>query len=228
MLIELFSGLLKGDLLTVFEMLLFVIIVLISLTVHEFAHGYAAYKLGDPTAKAFGRLSLDPRAHLDLFGTLVMLLVGFGWAKPVPVNPNYFKNRKRGMAITAVAGPVSNLIMAFLMMLVLQCVYALAPLSFLSSAAYSHFSFFCIMFAYTNIRLALFNLIPVPPLDGSRLLNLFLPERYYFKIMRYERYIYIAVMIAAATGILSKPLNYLGLQILQGFARLIEFIPFLG
>lgn len=228
MLIELFSELLKGDLLAVFEILLFVVIVLISLTVHEFAHGYAAYKLGDPTAKAYGRLSLDPRAHLDLFGTIVMLLAGFGWAKPVPVNPNYFKNRKRGMAITAVAGPASNLIMAFVMLLLLECVYAFAPLGFLASAAFSHFSFFCIMFAYSNIRLALFNLIPVPPLDGSRLLNLFLPERYYFKIMRYERYIYLAVVLAVATGILSKPLNYLGVQLLQGFVRLIGLIPFLG
>lgn len=126
MLIQLIRNLFNGDYFSIVNILMVVVVVLISLSVHECAHGLAAYKLGDPTAKSMGRLSLNPKNHLDPVGTLMMLLFGFGWAKPVPINPNYFKNRKRGMAITAFAGPLSNVLMAFLGVFAYHIIYTFA------------------------------------------------------------------------------------------------------
>ena len=158
--------------------------VLLCLTVHESCHGLAAYALGDPTARREHRLSLNPLRHIDWFGFLMLYLVGFGWAKPVPVNPNYFKKPKQGMALTALAGPVSNFLLALLTLL--------AARIFCDVAAYSEANQrildFLLMVALLSIGLGLFNLLPIPPLDGSKVLFAVLPDRAYNQLMRYERY----------------------------------------
>mgnify|MGYP001136700465 FL=1 len=157
---------------------------LLCLTVHESCHGLAAYALGDPTARREHRLSLNPLRHIDWFGLLMMFVAGFGWAKPVPVNPNYFKKPKQGMALTALAGPVSNFLLALLTLL--------AARIFCDVAAYSEANQrildFLLMVALLSIGLGLFNLLPIPPLDGSKVLFAVLPDRAYNQLMHYERY----------------------------------------
>lgn len=170
------------------------VIVLIALTVHEYAHGYVAFKLGDPTAKAVGRLSLNPLRHLNPVGFLSMLFFGFGWATPVPIYARNFKNPKRGMALCALAGPVSNLLLALLGALGTSL---LGPLMLKTASSPIQVSayFFFYLFTQLNISLAIFNLIPVPPLDGSRVLSVFLPPKAYFGMMRYERQIGIGFFL---------------------------------
>lgn len=179
--------------------------VLISLTVHEFCHGYAAYLLGDPTAKNNGRLTLNPLSHLDPLGTICLLFFRFGWAKPVPVNPMYFRSPKKGMALTAAAGPASNLVMAFFSMLLL---YITMYVGGDGAVAGYLFQFFLIM-TYINIGLAVFNLLPISPLDGSKIFATLLPEDTYFKLMQYERYVQPILFLLLFTGKLSKPLSWL-------------------
>lgn len=174
--------------------------VLLCLTVHETCHGLAAYALGDPTARERRRLSLNPLRHIDWLGFAMMLAVGFGWAKPVPVDPRHFKNPKRGMALTALAGPVSNLLLA------------LAAV-FLSRALYDHgdwlpdrvlislFAFLLYTLAPLSIGLGLFNLLPIPPLDGAKVVGAFLPDRAYFGLMRYERYGMLALLALSWFGV---------------------------
>ena len=158
--------------------------VLLCLTVHESCHGLAAYALGDPTARREHRLSLNPLRHIDWFGLLMMFVAGFGWAKAVPVNPNYIKKPKQGLALTALAGPVSNFLLALLMLL--------AARIFCDVAAYSEANQrildFLLMVALLSIGLGLFNLLPIPPLDGSKVLFAVLPDGAYNQLMRYERY----------------------------------------
>ena len=166
------------------DMVLRLAAVLLCLTVHETCHGLAAYALGDPTARRAHRLSLNPLRHIDWFGLLMMFAAGFGWAKPVPVNPNYFKKPKQGMALTALAGPVSNFLLALLTLL--------AARIFCDVAAYSETNQrildFLLMVAVLSIGLGLFNLVPIPPLDGSKVLFAVLPDRAYDWLMRNERY----------------------------------------
>ena len=158
--------------------------VFLCLTVHETCHGLAAYALGDPTAKRMHRLSLNPLHHIDWLGLASMVICGFGWAKPVPVDMRYFKKPKLGMALTALAGPVSNLLLALLLLFTASLLAALAPVN---AAVVGLFSF-CANTAVLSIGLGLFNLIPIPPLDGSKVLFSFLPEKAYYTLMRYERY----------------------------------------
>lgn len=172
--------------------------VLIILTIHEYSHGFVAYKLGDSTAKRLGRLTLNPIKHIDPFGALCMLLFHFGWAKPVPIDPRNFKKPKRDFALVALAGPLSNLIMAFLfaaLYISLNILYIKAqlPNGFLRTLFYNTVLFVYI-FHVINIGLGIFNLIPVPPLDGSRILNAVLPTKIYFGVMRYERQIYFGLI----------------------------------
>ncbi len=182
----------------IYSILASLIVIFLTLPVHEFAHGFVANRLGDPTAKHLGRLTLNPLAHLDLMGSALIFIIGFGWAKPVPVDMRHFKNPKRDMAITALAGPLSNLIIAFVM-IVLGCLsyYVMGvfynmpeALVYVLSAIVSIF----FLAARINISLAIFNLIPVPPLDGSRILNAFLPDRIYYKLMQYERYFFLIIV----------------------------------
>lgn len=166
------------------DALLQVAAVLLCLTVHETSHGLAAYALGDPTAKSRNRLSLNPLRHIDWFGFAMMFFVGFGWAKPVPVDPRYFKSPKRGMAITALAGPGSNFLLAVLLLFASKAIYLYMPYEEAVGALY----YFLIQTSVLSVGLGLFNLIPIPPLDGSKVAAVVLPERAYEMLMRYERY----------------------------------------
>lgn len=206
--------------------LIVVPIVLISLTVHEFSHGYASYLLGDNTARNYGRLTLNPLKHLDPIGTLCMLLFGFGWAKPCPVNPRYYKHPRSGMAITAAAGPLSNIILAFLNVLFFH-LFSLIPTTgsgFGATVVLVGCTFFYLM-AQMNVYLAVFNLIPVPPLDGSRIVYIFLPTKIYFGIMKYERYIQIALLVLLYLGVFDGTIGWVADKILYGMNWLVTRIP---
>ena len=171
--------------------------VLFCLTVHETCHGLAALALGDPTAKRQHRLSLNPLRHIDWFGLLMMLVAGFGWARPVPVNPNYFKKPRQGMALTALAGPASNLLLALLLLIPARLIYTYAHYSVFNQTALD----FLTSTAALSIGLGLFNLIPIPPLDGSKVLAVLLPERAYRWLMRYERFGIFALWLLVALGV---------------------------
>ncbi len=188
-----------------FETVLLVAASLLCITVHETCHGLAAYWLGDPTAKRAGRLTLNPIRHIDLMGLLMMALVRFGWAKPVPVDMRYFKNPRAGMAVTAAAGPASNVLLAFLALL-LRSVLAYFCLRWPESAVLEYLLLFTWYVALISAGLAVFNLFPVPPLDGSKVLFSFLPDRAYLTLMRYERYGMLALMVLLLTGLLDAPL----------------------
>lgn len=179
-------------------------VVFCTLPVHEYAHAFVADKLGDKTARLSGRLTLNPMAHIDILGAIMILFVGFGYAKPVPVNPRNFKNPKKGMALTALSGPFSNILMAVVFML-LSNVLSLFGSSLFDQAFYVFFSFA----ASINIGLAVFNLIPIPPLDGSRVLELLIPDKYYYKFAQYERYIVIVIFGLIVFGVLDAPLAFL-------------------
>lgn len=213
----------------VYEFLIRIPIVLFSLTVHEVAHGFAAYKLGDPTAKSLGRLSLNPLKHLDPAGAICMLLFRFGWAKPVPINTRYFKKPRSGMALTALAGPVSNLLMSLIAFIITRYIYVFGGAALLSDSV-TFLQLLCIFFDtffLMNLCLAVFNLIPVPPLDGSRILLVFLPDKLYFGIMRYEQYIYIGLIVCLFLGILDVPLNFIVDLFLRLFYWLSGLLPLL-
>ena len=190
------------------DMVLRLAAVLLCLTVHETCHGLAAYALGDPTARRAHRLSLNPLRHIDWFGLLMMFAAGFGWAKPVPVNPSYFKKPKQGMALTALAGPVSNFLLALLTLL--------AARIFCDVAAYSETNQrildFLLMVAVLSIGLGLFNLVPIPPLDGSKVLFAVLPDRAYDWLMRNERYgmllLFALVFFDVGSNALSKTIQW--------------------
>mgnify|MGYP003209265877 FL=1 len=179
-------------------------VVFCTLPVHEYAHAFVADKLGDKTARLSGRLTLNPMAHIDILGAIMILFVGFGYAKPVPVNPRNFKNPKKGMALTALAGPFSNILMAVVFMF-FSNVLSLFGSSLFVQAFYVFFSFA----ASINIGLAVFNLIPIPPLDGSRVLELLIPDKYYYKFAQYERYIVIVIFGLIIFGVLDAPLAFL-------------------
>ena len=174
--------------------------VLAALTVipfHEAGHALAAWLLGDPTAKQQGRLSLNPFRHFDLLGTLCMVFAGVGWAKPVSTDPRNFKNPKQGMALTALAGPVSNLLLALLLLLCSRLIYDFAPYSDLWNLVFG----FLLDTAVLSIGLGVFNLVPIPPLDGSKVLAAFLPDRTYFQLMRYERYGMLLLIFLSFQGV---------------------------
>lgn len=205
------------------ELLLTALCVFLSLSVHEFAHGYAAYKMGDDTAKNLGRLNISPMSHLDPIGAVCLFLFGFGWAKPVPVNPRNFNSRKykSGMVITSLAGPLSNIILAFISFLILSGIawYSVGWTE-LSLVAFRILTVVIVLLqtlTIMNISLAVFNLLPIPPLDGSKILNAVLPARLYFKIMQYERYGFIILIILINTPIFGRLLGFFQNLLLSGF-----------
>lgn len=229
-----FRHLLGGGDMTGFfiSLLLTLPIVLLSLSLHETAHGYVAWRLGDPTAKSLGRLTLNPMKHLDPLGFLSMVLTGFGWANPVPVNSRYFKKPRRDIALVAAAGPVSNLLLATVFLLLLRFLgfgylRTLIPKNELQFNLIHFTLFFLRCGVYMNITLAVFNLLPVPPLDGSRILYRLLPPRLYYKFMQHERVIVLVVLALLLLGPLSSLINYLTTLIMRGMFALFGMKGFL-
>lgn len=200
-------------------------VVFCTLPVHEYAHALVATKLGDRTPRLQGRLTLNPMAHISPIGALMILLVGFGYAKPVSVNPRNFKNPKKGMALVAVAGPVSNMLMGFIAeFFAILCLKFSVNTgeSFLLWAVYMFFNYAAIV----NIQLAVFNFLPIPPLDGSRILQLLIPSKYYYKFLQYERYIILVVFALLFMGVLTVPLSYITSFFYNIFQKLFYLILF--
>ena len=189
------------------ELLITAAAAVLCITLHETCHGLAALALGDPTARRMGRLSLNPLKHIDLAGFLMMVVANFGWAKPVPINPRYFKNPRTGMAITALAGPLSNVLLSAVAAVgyTVSMFYAL----YLDAGVLETVAEFCYLVFILSAGLAVFNLLPIPPLDGSKVLFSILPEETYWKLLRYERYGMLVLMVLLLTGVLDIPLNYL-------------------
>lgn len=178
---------------------------LLALTLHEYAHGYIAYRLGDPTARNAGRLTLNPLSHLDPIGTLAFFFIKFGWAKPVPVNPRYFQNPRQDMLWVALAGPVTNLLLAVASALILKLVIGIAsviPYSSLLEAILVPFSNMLVASIWINLVLCIFNFLPIPPLDGGRIMTGLLPENLARTYASFERYGFIVILILAFTGVL--------------------------
>ncbi len=209
------------------ELLARFIVLFTAITVHEYAHGLIAYKLGDPTAKYAGRLSLNPLSHLDPIGALCMVFFRFGWAKPVPINPMYFKDRKRDSAIVALAGPLSNIILAFLSTIVFAVYYVYVYLNFPNFVTQFIYTVF-MQLAVVNISFAVFNLIPFPPLDGSKILGAFLSYENYGRLLQYERFGFPVLILLSLTGFLGRilslfinPLFSLWLKMLNGLIAIL-------
>ena len=188
--------------------------VLVCLTVHETCHALAAYALGDPTAKRQHRLSLNPLHHIDWLGLAMLMLAGFGWAKPVPVNPYFFKKPKSGMALTALAGPVSNFLLALLALVALR--FFLPVLG--GASLLNQFLLEC---AILSIGLGVFNLIPIPPLDGSKVLGALLPDRQYEMLLRYEHLGILVLWALLLVGVGGELMDGAIVSIFDLFCRIV-------
>ena len=192
-------------------------VVLCCMPVHEMAHAYAAYKCGDDTASLKGRLTINPFAHLDIIGTLMILFFGIGYANPVPVNPARLKHPRRDMALVSLAGPASNIVLSFIFIFVACFIQGVIPASPISIVMHTFFLFA----AQINVTLAVFNLLPVPPLDGAKIFSAILPDKVYFKLMKYDKYVMIGLMILLFTGALNGVVSWLS----DGLLEVISYIP---
>jgi len=201
------------------------LIIFLVLPFHEWAHAFAASKLGDTSIKYRGRLSLNPMSHIDYMGALFLLLFGFGWAKPVPVDDRKFKNPKVGMAITALAGPLANIVAAMVGGLVFFAILTFAPQFVLSKLGY-YVMMTLEYYMVINCSLAVFNLIPWPPLDGSKILFAFLPDKWIYKFYQYQQIFFFALMaMLLFTNILDAPLNFLFSNVYQFVLNICSY-PF--
>ncbi len=209
--------------LDIYTLALRAVVLILTIPVHEAAHAYAAYKLGDNTARYQGRLTLDPMRHFDLMGSISLIFLGIGWAKPVPVNPNNFKNRKAGMALSAAAGPISNLILAFVSTIIYKIVFYVGALNQGNTFLPIIEDLFWYMMV-VNISLAVFNMMPFPPFDGSRILGYFLPDKAYFKFMQHERTIFFIVLVAVYAGLFNTPLNFITSNTIGFFDSITSFV----
>lgn len=214
-----------------FWVLLLIPLRLLALVIHECSHGYVSTKLGDPTPRIQGRLSLNPLVHLDPVGTILMILTGFGWAKPVEVNPMYYKDRKKGMALVAIAGPLSNLLLAFVSLLIyfLFAVIIHYTKIGVSAKLLQIVGTACSYSAQVNLCFFVFNLIPIPPLDGSRILGMFLKDSTYYKMMQYERYSMFLIMFLSLTSMLDSVIGT-GMNLFYGgiikiLTNLVNLLP---
>ena len=190
------EAILSGDIQQILlELLAGIVVIFIALPLHECAHGFVARLLGDPTAERMGRLSLNPLNHLDPIGSLAILFVGFGWAKPVPVNPYYFKNRKNGMALVSLAGPLANLLIASFAIMIYKILLYFVPISEFTLILCGVLN----LVAQINISLCAFNLIPIPPLDGSKIIGFFLPMNWYWRyeqfFAKYQQVVFYAMVL---------------------------------
>jgi Zn-dependent protease len=196
--------------------------ILISGGFHEFAHAWMAHKLGDDTAKFFGRLTPNPLKHIDIIGFISLLIFGYGWFKPVPFNPRNLRgNPKSASTLVAFAGPLSNFILAFLAMAIAKIL-----IPFLSGSLQSFFAMIFVEFVSLNVGLAIFNLVPIPPLDGSKVLNSLLPAKLYFGIMQYEFYGSILLIILLQLPIFQIILSQFSRYVVYFFAKILNFTQF--
>lgn len=208
------------DIMDIFTKLL---VLFTAIPVHECAHAWAAEKLGDDTGRNEGRITLNPFSHLTLWGSLMLVFIGFGWGKPVSVNPMNFKNPKMGMMLSSLAGPASNVVMAFLAMIAFR---VLDVLGYFYGAGdlLTGFADVFLTISIINLSLAIFNFLPIPPLDGSKIFNAILPDRLYFSIMRYEQFIFIALFIVMRIGILDEPIYKLNMFFAQLLLTLTDWV----
>lgn len=226
MLINSIRSLLSGnpvDISTVVAQILSVVVViLIILPFHEWAHAWSAYKLGDSTAKYSGRLTFNPLASVDLMGAVFLLLFGFGWAKPVPVNANNLKNPRRDMALVALAGPVANIVAALTGALIICAIFAFSTTM---GAVVSFILSFLQYYVIVNVSVAAFNLLPVPPLDGSKIIGALMPQRIYYKFLQYQNIIYIVFLFLMLTGGLSSTIGVIQ-NFLYNIVITVAMLPF--